>query len=262
MRYRLGLKPVQEQPRVRLRDYLKSDLPSVDDLTFPLGHADAIQPQMFGNDVLGNCAVAGSIEEIRLANALRGVEVNFTTETAIENYSAITGYVPGDPSTDEGTDVHELYNYRKMVGIADADGNRHKILAYAGLTPDFDELLVALSLFDMVGIGIQVPDYCDAQFEAHQPWQVLPGRHQIEGGHYVPVVGAVDRNTALVYTWGAQQELTAPFYAAFNTVAVVALTAELFTNGKDIDGVDMKKLARDLPELNTGVVTAKAPKRE
>lgn len=262
MKYKLGLKPVVAQPRVRLCDYYTGDLPSADSLKFPLGHADLIEPHMFMNDQLGDCAIAGSIEEIRLANALRGVTVNFTDETAVQNYSEITGYTPGDPGTDQGTDVHELYDYRRNTGLVDADGNRHKIVAYAGLTPgDFDELLIALSLFPSgVGIGIQVPDYCDAQFEAGQPWHLLPGRHRIEGGHYIPVVDATSRTDAGLFTWGGHGGITASFYATFNTVAAVALTEEMFTDGKSPDGVDFNRLATDLNLLNTGPVMSKAPR--
>lgn len=261
MKYKLGLKPVVAQPRVRLCDYYTSDLPSVDSLKYPLGHSDLIQPRMFCNDELGDCAIAGSIEEIRLANALRGVTVNFTDETAIQNYSEITGYTPGDPETDQGTDVHQLYDHRQNIGLVDADGQRHKIVAYAGLTPgDFDELLVALSLFEMVGIGIQVPDYCDAQFEAGQPWHLVRGRHRIEGGHYIPVVDAASRGEAGLFTWGGHGGITAPFYTVYNTVAVVALTEEMFTGGKSPEGVDFDRLATDLNLLNTGPVMAKAPR--
>lgn len=243
-----------------LCDYFTSDLPSAADLTFPFGHANAIKPQMFMNDQLGDCAIAGSIEEVRLANALRGVTVPFTDETAVLNYSAATGYNPDDPSTDQGTDVHELYEFRKTTGIVDANGTAHKIIAYAGLTPgDFDELLVALSLFDMVGIGIQVPDYCQTQFESGQPWHLVHGIHPIEGGHYISVCGATDRMTAQLYTWGAVQGITQPFYARYNTVAVVALTEELFNNDKSPEGIDMEKLQADLPQLNTGPVMEKAP---
>lgn len=262
MRYKLGLKPVVAQPRVALCAYYTSDLPSVDSLKFPLGHADAIQPEMFCNDVLGDCAIAGSIEEVRLANALRGVTVNFTDDTAVQNYAAIAGY-DGDPSTDNGTDVHQLYEYRKATGIADADGGHHKIVDYAGLTPgDFDELLVALSLFDMVGIGIKVPDFCDAQFANGEPWHVVRGRHRIEGEHYIPVVGASDKDNADLYTWGAKQGITREFYETFNVVAVVALTDELFTADKSPEGIDREKLAADLPAFNTGPVMKKAPRKK
>jgi hypothetical protein len=258
-----GLKPVTEQPRVRLRDYYTSELPSVGSLKFPFGHADKIQPQMFMNDQLGDCAIAGSIEEIRLANALRGVTVNFTDAQALSAYEAITGYNPDDSSTDAGTDVHDLYQYRKSTGIIDADGNAHKIVAYAGLTVgDWDELLIALSLFDMVGIGIQVPDYAQTQFEAGQPWHLEPGPQNIEGGHYIPVVGATDATTAQLYTWGAVAGITQPFYAANNVVAVVALTEELFTDGKSPEGIDVQRLQADLSGLNTGNVSTKAPHAE
>lgn len=264
MKYCYGLRPVKEQPKLRLVDYLRpSDLPSVDSLKFPLGHTDAIKPAMFMNDQLGDCAIAGSIEEVRLANALRGVTVPFTDATAVKNYSAIAGYNPDDPSSDQGTDVHDLFTYRKKTGIVDAKGKRHKVAAYVGLTPgDFDELLIALSLFDMVGIGIQCPDYIQTQFEAGQPWHLIRGRHRIEGGHYIPVVGATDRNTAQLYTWGAVQGITSPFYNAYSDVAVVALTDEMLTGGKSPEGFDRAKLLHDLGELNTGPVQEKAPKTE
>jgi hypothetical protein len=260
--YKYGLKPVLAQPQIMLSSYYTSDLPSVGSLKFPLGHAGLIQPHMFMNDTLGDCAIAGSIEEVRLANALRGVTVNFTDQTAVENYSSIAGYVPGDPETDQGTDVHVLYEARKSTGIVDADGKYHKVLAYAGLTVgDWDELLIALSLFDMVGIGIQCPNYIQDQFAAGQPWHLIPGRHAIEGQHYIPVWGASDSNTGQLPTWGGDCGITAPFYSANNVVAAVALTEEMFTGGKSPEGIDFKKLAHDLPELNTGPVMSRAPRK-
>ncbi|CQD03831.1 hypothetical protein BN000_00660 [Mycobacterium europaeum] len=271
MKFKRGLKPVAVQPTLRLADYYTGDLPSVESLKFPFGHADLIEPHMFLNDRIGDCAIAGSIEEVRLANALRGVTVNFTDQSAIENYSAITGYQPGpeidDPHappnpTDQGTDVHELYDYRKNTGLVDADGARHQIVAYAGLTVgDFDELLVALSLFPSgVGIGIQVPDYCDAQFEAGQAWHLVRGRHAIEGQHYIPVVDAGSRTEAGLFTWGGHGGITAPFYRACNTVAAVALTKEMFTGDTSPTGVDFARLAADLQLLDTGPVMDKAPR--
>jgi hypothetical protein len=253
------LKPVEQQPTIQLASYFTSDLPPVASLKFPLGHADAITPEMFLNDQLGDCAIAGSIEEVRLANALRGVTVNFTDATAAQNYHDITGWTPSDPSSDAGADVHVLYEYRKATGIQDADGTFHKIVAYAGLTPgDWDQLLTALYLFDMVGIGIQVPDYAEPQFEAKQPWHVLHGFHAIEGGHYIPIVGATSVTEAQLFTWGALQGITQGFYEKFNTVAVVALTEEIFTADKTPEGFDAEQLANDLSEFH-GNVMSKAP---
>jgi hypothetical protein len=210
------------------------------------------------NDTLGCCAISGSVEEVRLANALRGVTVNFSDASAVANYSAITGYNPDNPFSDQGTDVHELYQWRQRIGIVDDDKKYHKIVGYAGLTPqDFDELLIALSLFDMVGIGIDVPDYCQAQFAAGRPWHLLSGFPHIVGGHYIPIVGAEGNQLADLFTWGAKTGIERGFYERFNTVAVVALTEEMFTNGKSPEGVDMAALAKDLPQLNTGPVMSK-----
>lgn len=258
-KYKTGLKPVTTQPTVRLADYYTTDLPTVDSLKYPLGHSDLIAPHMFLNDQLGDCAIAGSIEEVRLANALRGQTVNFTDDTARENYSAVTGYTPDDPGSDQGTDVHQLYEYRQTHGLLDADGNAHKVAGWAGLTVgDWDELLIALSLFQMVGIGIQVPDYAEQQFEAGQAWHLMPGYPNIIGQHYIPIVDAPSYGEAGVFTWGARTGITRQFYQQENVVAVVALTPEMFKDGSN--AVDFEALAKDLPEFNTGPVMLKRKK--
>lgn len=261
MKYRLGLKPVVAQPRLRLVDFLRPvDLPSVESLPKKFGHADLIEPRMFMNDELGCCAESGSIEEVRLINATRGVEVNFDDAAVVQNYHEAAGYDPNDASTDQGTDVHQLFEYRQSKGILDADGKRHTVVAWAGLTPgDFDELLVALRLFEVVGVGIQVPDYAEAQFEAGQSWHLVKGRHNLVGGHYIPAVQR-DGHAVEVFTWGGRQVMEGSFYHALSNVAVVAFTEEMLNGDKTIDGFDREKLTRALSELNTGPVMAKAPR--
>jgi hypothetical protein len=255
MAYKYGLKPVTEQPRLKLCDYLHpADLPTPP-TTF--GHSDLIVPHMFMNDQLGDCAIAGSIEEVRLVNAERKVTVPFSDQSAVVNYSAITGYNPDDPESDQGTDVHELYAFRKTHGIVDDAGNRHKIVGYAGLTPgNFTELVQALYLFTTVGIGIQVPDYAQDQFAQGGPWQPEGGDPQIVGGHYIPAVGR-DGSTVDVFTWGGKIGMTDTFYQTFSTVAVVAFTEEMLIGEKTIDGFDRAALLADLPEFNTGPVMFK-----
>ena len=252
MQYKLGLKPVTKQPTLRLKDYLSSSLP-----TPPLkfGHADLIQPMMLGNDQYGDCAIAGSIEEIRLLNAERGFTVPFSTASALKAYGEITGFDPSQPDTDQGTDVHDLYEYRQNTGIADDNGQRHKLAAYVGLTPgDWNQLVQALYLFQVVGIGIQVPDYAQDEFAKGGPWQPMRGHHQIVGGHYIPAVSR-NANTVDIITWGGRIPMTATFYKRFSNVAVVHFTDEMLTGtGTTIDGFDRASLLADLSQLNTGRV--------
>jgi hypothetical protein len=279
VKYKYGLKPVLAQPDLQLSDYYTADLPTVGSLKFPLGQPNLIQPQMYLNNVLGCCGIAGSFEEVRQANALRGVTVDFTDQTVVENYTAF-GYVQGpeitgfnadgsaiiDPAapqnpTDQGVDVHDLFQYRQNTGLLDAAGGRHEVVAYAGLSLDPDEWLIALSLFEMFAIGFNVPDYAEQQFEDGQPWHLVPGRHSLVGGHYVPVVGAPNASTFQPITWAKLIEAQSSFFSTYASVAVVALTREMFgPNGTGPAGVDFDALAAELPQLNTGTVTDVAPR--
>jgi hypothetical protein len=259
--YKYGLKPVTEQPRLKLRDYLTSDIPTVADLKFPFGHASLITPEMFGNDEFGDCWPASAVEGIRLLTAGQGKEANFTTETVLQLYSDVTGFKADDPSTDEGTDVHEGFQFWQNTGVTDADGNVHKVIDYVGLTPgDWNEMLVALSIFDVVYWGFQVPDYAQQQFTDGQPFSLLPGRHSIVGGHAVAIVEAQSPTLADAFCWGGKAGITAPFYSAMSMVAVVAITPDMFTDGKTLDGIDSAKLQADLPAFDTGNVSLKALK--
>lgn len=252
MQFKYGLKPVTELPKLKLVNYLAPNLPKPP-LTF--GHGRLIAPMMLGNDQVGDCAIAGSIEEIRLLNAERGVTVPFTTATALRNYSDITGYDPRNPDTDQGTDMADLYRYRQHVGIIDDAGQRHTLSAYVGLTPgNWDELVQALYLFQVAGIGIQCPDYLQEQFAHGGPWTPLRGRHDIVGGHYIPAV-ARSGNSIDILTWGRSIKMTKAFYQRFSNVAVVHFTDEMLNvNGKTIDGVDRAALLADLNALGRGTV--------
>ena len=244
-----GLKPVLEQPRLKLGDYLHPDLPTPPN---KFGHASLIEPRMFANDRFSCCAEAGSAEEIRLLNAERKMTVPFSDTSVLANYTEIAGFDPSS-GNDPGTDIHDLYAYRKNVGMVDDDGKRHKLVAYAGLTPgDFDELVQALYLFTTVGIGLQMPEYAQEQFNSGRPWRMLPGRHEIEGGHYVPAV-ARDGDTVDVFTWGRHHTMDAEFYRAFNSVAIVSFTEEMLIGDHSIDGFGRETLLADLPAFNTSL---------
>ena len=79
-----------------------------------------------------------------------------------------------------------MLKYRVKTGIVDAAGARHKIGAFVKLdSKDLTQIFQAMYLFQVVGIGIEFPNSAMAQFNAGQPWDVVPGA-QIEGGHYIP----------------------------------------------------------------------------
>ncbi|MBX0346576.1 hypothetical protein K2X14_17300, partial [Acetobacter sp. TBRC 12305] len=59
-------------------------------------------PLMFGNDTLGDCTAAGLLNHARAVAALGGYQIEADTGDAIRFYAESTGYVPGQPRTDQG----------------------------------------------------------------------------------------------------------------------------------------------------------------
>ena len=81
------------------------------------GHQNLISNWgMLGNDTVGDCVVAGSCHETMLWTAEGGKPATFTDANAISDYSAITGYNPNDPNTDQGTVVRDALLYRQKTG--------------------------------------------------------------------------------------------------------------------------------------------------
>jgi hypothetical protein len=259
---KLGKKPAEPRPTdFKLRSFM-----GVDQLLRPTGRFgfgrlysdwgmlgngpdDSVEPGFGG---AGDCVLAGGDHETMLVNKIRhGVDVRFTGRNAIDDYSAVTGYVLGRDSTDQGTNVQDALGYRRNTGLVDADGRRHKILAYVSIDPsDFGLMIRCAATFGFVGIGFEVPESIWAEFDAGRPWTVHSGS-PIEGGHYIPIVGSMDPATrATAITWGRRQELTKEFYEKYNDEAWVVVTDEMIrADGKGIHGFDLDQLKADLASL-------------
>lgn len=221
------------------------------------GHYELVHEWgMLGNDEAGDCVWAGADHEEELWNAIANAAlsqadrrlVTFTTENALSDYSAVTGYNPNDPNTDQGTDVSQALSYRRHTGVIDAAGTRHKIGAYVELEPgNYEHVIEAAYLFGVVGIGIQFPVSAMDQFNAGKPWTVVKGA-SVEGGHYIPLVGR--RGSYLdIVTWGKVQRMTKTFFERYCDEAFAILSPEFLVNGKSPEGFDLAGLKAQLAEL-------------
>jgi hypothetical protein len=152
------------------------------------GHKDLITGDwgMLGNDQFGDCVFAGAAHETMLWNKEADVVVPFSDKSVLSDYSAVTGFDPTDPSTDQGTDMQAAASYRKKKGIRDAHGKRHKIDGYLAIKSPF-ELKQVVWLFGAAGLGVKFPTSAMKQFKAGKPFTVV--KSGIEGGHYMPVIG-------------------------------------------------------------------------
>jgi hypothetical protein len=234
--------------KLKLRDYL--DLSQLPTPPVNFGHYGLeTQPWgMLGNDQYGDCYWAGACHEHMLFGAMSKQLYSFSTDNALAAYSAATGFNESDSNTDQGTDMQEGAAFRQKTGIADFNGNVHKVAAYLSLEPgNINEQMIAAYLFGAVGLGFEMPESAQDQFNADQPWDVVAGS-TIEGGHYVPLMGRNDIN-GLICTWGKIQPFTPAFHAAYNDEAIVYLSNEIFSGDKTIDGFNLAQLQTDLKNL-------------
>ena len=202
----------------------------------------------------GDCVFAGGDHETMLWTLESGAPANFSGANAIADYIAVTGYDPkapvdanGDNPTDQGTNVRDALKYRQKTGLIDAAGKRHNIGAYVSLElGNQEELLEALYLFGIVGIGFAFPGSAMDQFNAGKPWSVVPGPKP-KDGHYVPFV-AYRKNLECV-SWGRIQRMTWPFYQKYCDEAWAILSPEMLVEGKSLEGFNLAQLQADLKTL-------------
>jgi hypothetical protein len=142
--------------------------------------------------------------------------------------------------------------------MLDANNNRHKIGAFLALDQtNINEVLEAAYLYSAVGIGIYVPDSAQKQFQDGQPWTVVEGAN-IEGGHYVPIMGA-DKDYLYIVTWGAVQKMDYNFFNTYCDEAWLILSPEfLNAQGDSPEGFDLAQLQADMNEI----ISKPAPKPE
>jgi hypothetical protein len=261
---RLGRRPLDRtRPRLTLEKYLdprsplaRGQLPAVP-LTEDVDRASAVASwPMYGNDQLGDCtiAAAGHMFGAWSTYAIR-TEAVFADDEIITAYSAVGGYVPGDPSTDQGCVMSDVLAYLKHTGLTDTSGKVHKIAAYAAFGNPADENLLGqvLDVFGSVYVGFDVQNHMMNQFEAGQVWTWQPG-DEVVGGHCVPLQrreAAGSRHGILDYvTWGEVQHADFGWQANAVEEAWAVVTADwLDATGHTVTGLDLSQLLADMADV-------------
>lgn len=208
-----------------------------------------VETNMFMNDQLGDCVCAGAAHETLHWNLEGGLPVTISDSNVLAMYSAVAGYDPNDPSTDQGTDMSVAASWRRKTGLVDSEGRTHKVAAYMSLTPkNATQLRQAIYHFGAVGVGVKFPSTAMKQFEAGLPWTPVCWA-TIEGGHYVAAVG-YDSHYVYVMTWGKLQKMSWSFYTKYNDEAFAYLSTEMLKDGTSPEGFKIDQLQTALAELN------------
>lgn len=165
---------------------------------------------IMGNDKFADCVFVSTLNAIRLmaANTKRPIP-DFKEHDALALYSAITGFDPSDPSTDQGSSFDAAGTYWQSVGI-----NGEKIVGRMRVNPgNVDLIKLAIEWFGFVMAGLALPDDALEQFDRQQPWTVTQHRPSVQNGHEV-MIGAFDGNYFDCITWGKRHSMSADYLLA------------------------------------------------
>ena len=221
MPLKLGkLAPKFNRKTLSLSKYLGSALPTA---PAKLWREYKVPPGSWGmmmNNTVGCCTCAAIAHMVMLFTAHTGTMVTPTDDEVIAVYSAVTGYVPGDESTDNGAAITDVLAYWQASGIAG-----HKILAWAAINLDPQSIAQAMYLFGAVDVGFNVPASAMTQFQNGEAWDIVTPDGGIEGGHSVPLFGKGSEGFDCT-TWGANQKLTNRFAAMYMDEVYVVITED------------------------------------
>lgn len=244
---RLGRRPNDgSKVRLALGPHLTGPVPPNPVLVDWLSKVDSWP--MYGNDRFGDCVFAmigHLIEAFTTYSSGRTVQV--TEQDLLDAYSAVTGFDPNDPATDQGTVIQDALAYWQKTGIAG-----HKILAYAAVSvTDQAEVDAAINVFGALCLGVNLPNSAMNQFNAGQPWTVERPDGGIDGGHAVPVgYYSHPAGRTRVVTWARVQDVADAWWSKYVEEAWVVVAPEwLDATGHNPEGIDLYGLGEDFAAL-------------
>jgi hypothetical protein len=265
-RYRMGRRrPVARCPRFSLGNYLLRDLPAPPATCDYSTTATKALSQMYLNNTLGDCVIAGIGHVVGVLTGGAGQQFLYTDQEITQLYSAIGGYVPGHPNTDNGCDEQTALNYWQHNG---APAGSHQIAGWMSVNgADPVEYRTALWLFENLYFGLELPDKW-LNPEPTAPgftWDVA-GPPDQNNGHCIIGVGYTAKGVKIC-TWGMLGLLTDAAIAKYATkagegelYAVLSQDAINRAATKAPNGFDWSQLVADFDSMG-GSVSPPGPTR-
>jgi hypothetical protein len=200
---------------------------------------------MMLNNSLGDCTIAGIGHAIQVWSANNGSMVKVTNSTVEKYYEKWDGYVPGNPSTDNGGVELDVLNDWQKQGFA---GN--PLLAFADPKPaNLMEVRQSIALFGGVYIGLSLPITAQTQ----EVWDVVPkggakAKPGSWGGHCV-FVPKYDANGFTCITWGQLKTMTLAFWNKYCDEAHTLLSPNWISTKGSPSGFNLAQLQSDLKSI-------------
>lgn len=187
---------------------------------------------MLGNDQVGDCTIAGALHVIQLWHAMAGNPVMPDDTAALADYSAATGYIPGNPSTDNGAIETDILNYWRSTGLSVNETQpADQIDGWATVnTRNWHEIATAIYAFGAIYAGVLLPISAQSQDTWNCDPNNLTGDNEPGswGGHAIPLVG-YNKIGPVCITWGAPKQMTWAWWGCYADEAHAVLSHDMMT---------------------------------
>lgn len=238
--------PKRSLKTLALSNYLKASAVPV-----PAMHAweRSIDYKMLKNDALGCCVIAGAahLEMSWRSVANAGTPLLVTDDQVVSDYSAVAGYVPGNESTDQGTNMLDAMHYWLRHGFV----GQPPAQTFATLdVQNIDQIKSAIYLFGGTPIGFNVPQSMVDQLNSGvDPTFEFKANDKPSGeGHCVLPIGFGRSGFALV-SWGKIYRASWDFFQAWVDEAYCVVSKDWFKqSGVTPTGLDLDGMLADLPK--------------
>jgi len=196
------------------------------------------------NTSLGCCTVSAKGHLIQTWTANHDRQIIVSDSAILAGYTEACGYVPGDPTTDQGGTMLDVLNWFRKTGLAG-----HKPFAYVAVNhQNRENVKFAINLFGGCDVGIMLPVSAQGQevWAVPEGGAVGDGAPGSWGGHDVPIVGYGLMGPTCI-TWGKLVTMTWGFFKTYVEEAYAILAPEW----ADVDepapnGFELEQLKADL----------------
>lgn len=201
------------------------------------------------NDSLGDCTCAAFYHARQIWSKACSNEDTQPDSSVLALYEATCGYIPGDPSTDNGGAEQDVLAYLHSTGAPLANGTRDKILAFIEVDQrNMEDVHRTIYECGLAYIGFNVPSsVMPPNGETPKVWDVVKGETDPIGGHAIILTGYKENGNMGLISWGENYEMTPAFFSAFvDEVYAIASLDWVKATGNTPLGMTLDELASQM----------------